>query len=1414
MAIDLHGEELTRAAEEGRWVWAPRFDPTCGEYGVFMTRGNRIDLGLPSSTITGMRIILNNSFAPMPVVGHTFASAQFIGRGPTEVAIQITGKGDYELSRIQEMVEETEANARFFKRIRGAGSVYLEDNDFLKLCGIEDGIVSSVDTQTDPQGTDLFRAHLAFSSDGHHTEGFNQELYTPAQHLTEVLRVLAGYLSATPTEEGGSYSSDEFLETLEAMVEGLASRAVAMGEEIAGDEEANEEAQTSGQFIGRPIRTNWPGEGLHESVNLRWERNNASREWLTPYLDEMIEVMQANVALLPRATFFRGERRGMFRNLRGTPGAEEDERRGEIGRISQWPPMLSDPEHPISRMISGTKDWWIAPQDIENSVRAFESSLREVAGRLYQEHFGRPEWAETFGDIGLADSARELTLHPTYADLDLPPHPTTGRVLDTEADYYFFNDGEEGLLNETGPETLNELDEQVQRMELSFQNLMNGQTWRETNMGRSRIATSRVNPDNGTLTPNAVPHAMDAGPGAWSDGIDPATSGDDVDSRALEGAPSVGGGPGNLQLGASTIADRVIQMSPIAISSLGGEQNEELVRNRVEMIRRTTQSLLPGTDPNRPLMLGPIDRAVVRADRSHSFARQTIRDIAEQAVVQNPEESLTMRRAFPTFKIYFIEEDVGVGRSLLPIGDSGVRATMYFDDLYNYNSVKSIRLVRSRKSPADLLVLELTNVTGLLERRIWEAPSEQPVEYYAPGLEETEFENPLKKLILKEGLKVMARLGYSNHPLKCGEKFIGEIVEISYNAECTDEMTVICQSYGSELVLEPKCGSDGQRVEFRDTPDMVHTLMCSPELVHFGRFNLNPNFNPGEARSQATGQDAGVWWEISIDDVLNQYRDLWCSMNTRWLLANNPADDNIYVPRVHDYLSWWDRLSNALGTNLQYAGDFERWLGGFISGRGLGGWRILYASLIPQLFWLGQAVDLIGMTAHWTSGWFSRTSFRLYGQTIWEALKEAELRHPGWVAHPRPYGTRMTLFFGVPSHRYWADEISSGEQQAIDIFRGQLRQVENRQENQALFPYGVLVPVVLGHLMSRSPATAVAGGAVLTGANFAMGHEMYRWYCDRLGRELGRASLSRAVGEHIGQTFGRFRPFRRYHLVDSEHHILMNNIRASDMGTFNAVSVAWADGIYTMKADDSIPDEETTVGQFQFPSCDNEDLARRYCIGLLQRHLKDVYKGEVLTIGMDIDPYDQVLLMDRRSGMYGAFDVQQVVDTFTAETGWITEITPDLIVGTNEWATASTSRLAWAQIMSIAGKYEKELWAIGGVGAAAGVGGVVTGAAPAVVAAGVAMAVGAALMYQGGYWIIRWTQDRQPIWVLPLILGERPFFAGLDGFRQDGIFSSVRGEIRASFDNVRQGWRAFHLAGIANDASIGIAQWLGGQSGN
>ncbi len=1484
------GEEISESSQSplGRgYTWAPRVDPNCGEYGLFVNPHNEIlvSQGDNNIAITSMRIILNNQFAPMPVCGWPYASSQFIGKGSTEFSMQLAGIGDDRISDIQSMHEELEENARVFRKFEGAARVRFSNNEFLRLAGIYDGIITSVDTETDSSGTNLYRCQLSFTADGHHTESFGQEQYVSSDVVVDVLESLLSriatnvisptQLSARNTQEafvlnnlGRVYSIREDVGGLNAGVAtalatvpvALASVPVAVGNALGIDRSGNptsvngilesarsriDQAVSMTQGIVTDLGA---GRGLRETrdrLNRRAAQgaysrypiitptpaasddsasynviNDTTHAWVNTYTERVAEVLNDWVQDLPPATFFRGPLRGAYFNYfnRGpvTDDPEVGTRTGwdpEEGHLSNWPPILIDEDSDLCGIIHGRQIRWRSLRgsrttnrdSIETNLFNFVDALMSVAQLVLAEAQGNADFNDVFPGIQERwAGARRFSSHPTYPDLNLPPHPVSNLVIDTEPDYYFFNDGEAGLMNEVGPELASEIDTRLENMENSYSRLSSGTEWNETYLGRSRVAIPGY--DDGV---GETPIGFDIRPDTHP--IDNATDTEDSISWGPEGGRPIGGGTALVD----SVVDNIIGMSPAALATQGegiAEDNDRTQR-RIAMLRATNFSI-PQGDPNDNIGVGPIDSTIGRGDRAHTFSRGALRTIVHQSVAQAPEETLTMRRAFPSFKIYFVEDDIGAGREHLLRGADGVLPIMFFDDLYNYNSVKNIRLIRSRKNPADLLVLQLTNVQGLLERRKWTPPSQRGREIYAPGLEDTELENPLKKIIMKEGLKVQARLGYTNDPNKMGIKFIGEVVEVSYNAEVSDEVTLICQSYGAELALEQKGISQGTRSSFVDTPDLLHTVMCSPELVHFGRYDLNPQFNPAEARGAATSRnDASTGREggtgLLVRDpraMIQQVQELLIINRSKWIIANDASDDNIFAPGIRDHLTVVERFEEDLGAQLMWGSEWITALGNVHTSGGF--WN--HASPIGLSRYIsGTVIGWIGSGVRATGDWLNTGGFNLSGQTIWEILKESELRHPGWVSHPRPYGTRQTLFFGIPSHRYWADQQSRTEMIALQRISSIVR------EELLNDPRTILASserIIAGETGLGIQTAALAGLADLT--------DTTRSVFTRTARELAVNRWLTGAGEYLATTLGRFRPFRRYHLITSDHHILTNNIRASQRGTFNAVSLQYSGGnVYTLKADDSIPDELTRVQSFNYPSCDNETMARRYCIGLLNRHLKDVYKGEVYVTGMDVDPYDMCYLQDDRIGMYGGFEIEQVVDTFTPQSGWVTEITPDLITGTNEWATRSTAEARTAVIGALAHRYMgvRSAGAAGvGVGGAALMTTAVVAAANPIagLAIGGVMAAGGALAWMGGYHIIRWSQDRQPIWVCPLILGERPFFAGLDGFRQDGIFASVRGELSAQFDNVQEGWRQWHLAAYANDVTHGLARAVSGQGVN
>ncbi len=128
-------------------------------------------------------------------------------------------------------------------------------------------------------------------------------------------------------------------------------------------------------------------------------------------------------------------------------------------------------------------------------------------------------------------------------------------------------------------------------------------------------------------------------------------------------------------------------------------------------------------------------------------------------------------------------------------------------------------------------------------------------------------------------------------------------------------------------------------------------------------------------------------------------------------------------------------------------------------------------------------------------------------------------------------------------------------------------------------------------------------------------------------------------------------PFRQYFYIDSEHHLISNGIITSARDTFNAVEIDYVTnasyafdnsrsgqphpsaffttGSLKMKANDAIREDYCRWFNSRERNCEGPDMANRYAVGYLFRHLKDLYSGELVITGTpEIKPYDVVYLYD------------------------------------------------------------------------------------------------------------------------------------------------------------------------------------------
>lgn len=179
-----------------------------------------------------------------------------------------------------------------------------------------------------------------------------------------------------------------------------------------------------------------------------------------------------------------------------------------------------------------------------------------------------------------------------------------------------------------------------------------------------------------------------------------------------------------------------------------------------------------------------------------------------------------------------------------------------------------------------------------------------------------------------------------------------------------------------------------------------------------------------------------------------------------------------------------------------------------------------------------------------------------------------------------------------------------------------------------------------------------------------------------------------------GTLLEKRKPFQQYHLVDSYSDIISNNIKtdASDVRTCavpiykgpgkvsssiekRVPSPLWIDfDIYpefqkTITVNTGMTFKGTVQGALfvnkfydEWAKNGGQKIAWRMGAKALKDSVKDMYKGEVITIGNPvIKPYDKVYMHDIYENMNGAFEVEAVVMRLNTETGFTTSIFPDCI---------------------------------------------------------------------------------------------------------------------------------------------------------
>jgi len=272
----------------------------------------------------------------------------------------------------------------------------------------------------------------------------------------------------------------------------------------------------------------------------------------------------------------------------------------------------------------------------------------------------------------------------------------------------------------------------------------------------------------------------------------------------------------------------------------------------------------------------------------------------------------------------------------------------------------------------------------------------------------------------------------------------------------------------------------------------------------------------------------------------------------------------------------------------------------------------------------------------------------LNGRTLWQGLQDLCFLYPGFIMGARPYRDldrngrrrwRNTFFMGKPDAGYlwwvpddWSSLISEVQELQHDTF-------------------------------TRS--------GLDVGADVQLDIDT-----KQVQKDLNNLNARKKFLESV-----RYEPFRRYHFLSSYHNMIDNGIILTKRGIYNAVrlnSMRRKKGFFGGEKD-----EYEDVVERKLDGMDDENVnwlyvendnawghrAQKMATSILLWNLRDIYQGEITILGdPTIRPYDVCFINDLYNDFQGPVEVGRVIHTFSEETGFITQIKPDLFTSIGEMA--------------------------------------------------------------------------------------------------------------------------------------------------
>lgn len=371
----------------------------------------------------------------------------------------------------------------------------------------------------------------------------------------------------------------------------------------------------------------------------------------------------------------------------------------------------------------------------------------------------------------------------------------------------------------------------------------------------------------------------------------------------------------------------------------------------------------------------------------HDEAHNT--SLATRILQSTADNTLSMTRMFPAFRVWFVEWDDNQGRN--GAEKLSGRVVRLLDDLYTSNAIVSLHITDSKDdgSVAEVMVL---NTVGTFDMDSFLMPSEAKEISLKQGTQpigpDDEGEGFLKRMKLQTGTGIVIQMGYSSDVNSLKTVFTGSITEI----EPGKVIRFVAQGYKAEL------DQDVDIVIDRD-----NNAEAVRELVQIGVPSMkNPTPHLGRVYDSTDLDQAmkiQLWGSYALQETgvfgLQGPGGLWAQWFGQYV---NSSLRNVYVQSTNGTQNWF-------GRQLQNFSEWRLW----------------------------QAIGFGSADEEW----------HFSSKTAWQGLQEMTRHMPGTIVAVRPYDNEATVFFGQPEQPYqfreprfmemskWSSQISAPRISAV-----------------------------------------------------------------------------------------------------------------------------------------------------------------------------------------------------------------------------------------------------------------------------------------------------------------------------------------------------------------------------------------------